>query len=64
MQMIPTRRLLKVGGKQRRPRMVEWFGLSSDDDEDSEHYLSDKFPYNPDTEMRGEEGDYIEYCFL
>ncbi len=46
------------------PRKVEWFGLSSDDDDDSEHYLSNKYPYNPDTEMRGEEGDYIEYCFL
>jgi len=40
----------------------EYFDLSSED-EDSEHYLSDKYPSNPDTGMRGDEDDYIDYCF-
>jgi hypothetical protein len=44
--------------------MGEWFGLSSDDDEDSEHYLSDKFPYNPDTEMRGEVSSWMLQTIL
>ena len=38
----------------------EYFGLSSEDD-DSEHYLSDKYPFDPETGMRGDEDDYIDY---